>query len=71
MSSDFVCLECGKLFRSVQAAERAADRGCPECGSVDIDLNVSGEVFPADYGEEDYGGAFDGFNVTSDADPGL
>jgi predicted nucleic acid-binding Zn-ribbon protein len=34
----FTCLECGKRFRSVQAAERAALDGCPRCGGVDIDV---------------------------------
>ena len=34
----FCCLECGRVFRSVRAAERAAHDGCPGCGGVDIDL---------------------------------
>lgn len=34
----FACQECGRKFRTVAAAERAADRGCPGCGGVDIDL---------------------------------
>jgi hypothetical protein len=36
----FECQECGKLFYSAAAAERAAfgDEGCPQCGSSDIDL---------------------------------
>ena len=35
----FECLECGKKFYTVQAAERAAfgDHGCPGCGGSDID----------------------------------
>src|SRR5262249_32288914 len=33
----FKCLECGKRFRSVRAAERAANQGCPGCGGVDVD----------------------------------
>ena len=37
----FVCLECGRKFKTVKAAERAADRGCPGCGGVDIDLGPS------------------------------
>lgn len=36
----FACLECGKVFRSVRAAERAAYNGCPGCGGVDIDVAV-------------------------------
>jgi hypothetical protein len=34
------CLECGRRFRTVKAAERAANNGCPHCGGVDIDLDV-------------------------------
>lgn len=34
----FKCLECDKVFKTVAAAERAADVGCPKCGGVDIDL---------------------------------
>jgi predicted nucleic acid-binding Zn-ribbon protein len=34
----FACMECGRRFRTVTAAERAADRGCPNCGGVDIDV---------------------------------
>jgi predicted nucleic acid-binding Zn-ribbon protein len=34
------CLECGHKFRTVKAAERAANNGCPGCGGVDIDLVV-------------------------------
>jgi hypothetical protein len=35
----WTCLECGKRFRSVRAAEKAAfgENGCPRCGSSDID----------------------------------
>lgn len=66
----FACLECGRKFRSGRAAERAADRGCPGCGGVDIDLAPVDDLYLSDE-EENYGGAFDGFNVVSDADPGL
>ncbi|HEY7428865.1 MAG TPA: hypothetical protein VH682_31835 [Gemmataceae bacterium] len=34
------CMECGRKFRTVNAAERAANNGCPGCGGVDIDLDV-------------------------------
>jgi predicted nucleic acid-binding Zn-ribbon protein len=34
------CLECGRKFRTTNAAERAANNGCPGCGGVDIDLDV-------------------------------
>ncbi len=36
----FQCMECGKVFRSVKAAEHAAFHGCPRCGGVDIDITV-------------------------------
>ena len=38
MASLFQCQECGKLFRTVRAAERAYEDGCPKCGGCDIDL---------------------------------
>jgi len=40
MMSGFQCQECGRKFRTVKAAEKAAfgDRGCPKCGSSDIDF---------------------------------
>jgi hypothetical protein len=34
------CLECGRKFRTVRAAERAANDGCPNCGGVDVDIDV-------------------------------
>lgn len=34
----FQCMECGKKFRSVKAAENAQQNGCPKCGGTDIDL---------------------------------
>jgi hypothetical protein len=34
------CLECGRKFRTTNAAERAANTGCPGCGGVDIDLDI-------------------------------
>lgn len=68
----FACLECGRKFKGTRAAERAAMHGCPKCGGVDIDLDVEAPSVPyLGDDEENYGGAFDGFNVTSDADPGL
>jgi len=35
----FKCYECGRKFRTVKAAERAAYHGCPGCGGVDIDID--------------------------------
>jgi predicted nucleic acid-binding Zn ribbon protein len=36
----FACMECGKKFYCVRAAERASYDGCPKCGGVDVDVNV-------------------------------
>ena len=37
----FMCLECGKKFKSVASARRAMDEdGCPNCGGSDIDLHL-------------------------------
>lgn len=36
----YCCIECGRKFKTIGAAERAADRGCPNCGGVDIDLDT-------------------------------
>jgi hypothetical protein len=36
----FKCQECGKKFRTVAAAERAANNGCPGCGGVDVDVDT-------------------------------
>lgn len=40
-TSGFACMECGHKFRTIKAAEKAAfgDKGCPKCGSSDIDLS--------------------------------
>ena len=35
---EWKCQECGKVFKSVKAAERASRNGCPNCGGVDIDI---------------------------------
>ena len=37
----FVCLECGKKYRSVKSAENASYNGCSKCGGVDIDIDVN------------------------------
>jgi hypothetical protein len=31
-------LECHRRFKTVNAARRASLEGCPNCGSVDVDL---------------------------------
>jgi predicted nucleic acid-binding Zn-ribbon protein len=36
----YKCLECGRKFRTTRSAERAANKGCPGCGGVDIDVDV-------------------------------
>lgn len=36
----FACLECGRKFRTANAAHRASMNGCPKCGGVDIDLDT-------------------------------
>lgn len=35
---DWQCQECGRKFRTVRSAMKAASSGCPGCGGVDIDL---------------------------------
>lgn len=45
--SGFACMECGKKFRTVKAAEKASSVGCPKCGGCDIDL-----ASPASYAPE-------------------
>lgn len=35
----YKCQECGRKFKTTRAAQRAADKGCPKCGGVDIDLD--------------------------------
>jgi predicted nucleic acid-binding Zn-ribbon protein len=37
----FACMECGRKFKTVKAAERASNDGCPGCGGVDIDIDVA------------------------------
>jgi len=36
----YECKECGKVFKTTKAAEKASHNGCPKCGGVDIDLKV-------------------------------
>lgn len=38
-TSGFACMECGKKFKTVRAAEKASSVGCPKCGGCDIDLS--------------------------------
>ena len=32
------CMECGRKFATVKAAERAVSQGCPGCGGSDVDI---------------------------------
>lgn len=43
----FQCQECGRKFRTVAAAERASNNGCPGCGGCDIDLAGSSDSIEA------------------------
>jgi predicted nucleic acid-binding Zn-ribbon protein len=36
----FICLECGRKFRTANAAYKASLNGCPKCGGVDIDIDL-------------------------------
>jgi len=44
--SGFKCMECGKKFATVKAAEKASINGCPKCGGTDIDLDVGDDKSP-------------------------
>jgi hypothetical protein len=33
-------MECGRKFKTVKAAERAANHGCPKCGGTDVNLDT-------------------------------
>lgn len=35
--SGFQCMQCGRKFRTIKAAESASYDGCPKCGACDID----------------------------------
>jgi predicted nucleic acid-binding Zn-ribbon protein len=37
----FQCMECKKKFRTIAAAQRAVNNGCPGCGGLDIDLDTN------------------------------
>ena len=34
----FQCMECERIFNSINAAEQAMEEGCPKCGGSDIDI---------------------------------
>jgi hypothetical protein len=46
-------------------------RRCPRCGQTFTDSDCASCLIDLDVLDRDYGGAFDGFTVPSDADPGL
>ncbi len=52
------CAHCGEV---IQYHWQARVQECDDCA----------DSTAGDFTEPDYGGAFDGFTVTSDADPGL
>jgi predicted nucleic acid-binding Zn-ribbon protein len=72
------CNECGKRFK---VSPKNSDPQCPKCGGVDVDVDVDApevvqvlrKVVHRNYstGPHDFGGAFDGNVVSSDADGGL
>jgi len=37
----YICLECGKKFKTTRSAEKAVEDGCPGCGGSDIDIFVA------------------------------
>lgn len=45
----FECQECGRKFKTVAAAERATNNGCPKCGGTDIDLPKTEEQRQREY----------------------
>ena len=59
------CPECSKIH---ETHIDAVSTRCPHCGH-EYRLWDDGAI--ADDPDVDYGGAFDGHTVTSDADPGL
>jgi predicted nucleic acid-binding Zn-ribbon protein len=42
----FQCRECGKKFKTAQAAENASYNGCPKCGGCDIDVDTDPPARP-------------------------
>jgi hypothetical protein len=42
----YKCIECGRKFKTAKAAQRAANKGCPGCGGVDIDLDTDKPLPP-------------------------
>lgn len=64
MSFDYIfsCWNCGRVFDA-----HTDIACCPKCGRLN-DINTDDDPQET---EPDFGGAFDGHTVTSDADPGL
>lgn len=42
MAIKMVCLECGEKFELEDWEDEAFEVECPECGSVDVDLDYGG-----------------------------
>lgn len=58
---------CPKCSHSFEVDIDTLSVKCPKCSKVYIWTDDDDSSDP----DPDYGGAFDGFNVSSDADPGL
>ena len=59
------CRKCGRAHEASIDAEQTT---CPRCGHT---YYLWDDDEDPGYPDPDYGGAFDGHTVTSDADPGL
>lgn len=59
------CPDCGHAFEEDM---NCTETTCPRCGRR---YWLFDDDEPANDNDPDYGGAFDGHTVTSDADPGL
>lgn len=62
-ATNLICPECGFAWKGLQQSI------CPSCDAAEGEQ--PDENYYDDAPQPDYGGAFDGFSVTSDADPGL
>lgn len=55
-SLGYKCLECGKKFKTVKAAQAAVNNGCPKCGGSDIDIDTGKDESWAEEAWSDYEG---------------
>ncbi len=65
------CPKCGKVFAHVH--HRGRCHKCEACGTMlECGRGTCRDLHPpSTFNEADCGGTFDGFSVSSDADPGL